>query len=62
MQTTVNRAFRIASLDAIQLENECLSISALPDVGARIYDLIWKPSGRNFLWHNPRIAPQPYPN
>lgn len=26
-----------------------------------IYDLIWKPTGRNILWHNPRIAPQRFP-
>ena len=29
--------------------------------GAKILDLIAKPSGQNFLWHNPRITPQPYP-
>ena len=33
----------------------------LPEVGAKIYDLIWKPTGRNILYHNPRIAPQVYP-
>ncbi len=33
----------------------------LPEVGAKIYDLVWKPTGRNILWHNPRIAPQAYP-
>lgn len=33
----------------------------LPEVGAKIYDLVWKPTGRNILWHNPRITPQTYP-
>ena len=33
----------------------------LPDVGAKIFDLIHRPTGFNFLWHNPRIQPQPYP-
>ena len=36
-------------------------IRVLPDLGAKIYDFVWKPTGRNFMWHNPRIAPQTYP-
>jgi Domain of unknown function (DUF5107) len=48
----------INGLPAVQFENEWLAISILPEVGAKLYDLIWKPSGRNFLWHNPRISPQ----
>jgi len=43
------------------LESDWLRASVLPEVGAKIYDLIWKPEGRNLLWHNPRILPQPYP-
>jgi Domain of unknown function (DUF5107) len=61
MSPTVNAEARIHGLHAIELENEWLRLSVLPEVGAKIYDLVWKPSGRNFLWHNPRILPQPYP-
>jgi hypothetical protein len=61
MLTRVDAAAKIASLDAVRLENDALSIGILPGVGAKIYDLIGKPSGKNFLWHNPRIEPQPYP-
>src|SRR5437870_548006 len=50
----------IHGLRAIQLENEWLNISILPDVGAKLYDLHWKPSRRDFLWHNPRILPQTF--
>jgi Domain of unknown function (DUF5107) len=50
----------INSLRAIQMENEWLALSILPDVGAKIYDLIWKPTGRNILWHNPRVLPQTF--
>ncbi len=49
------------SLQLYRLENECLSISVLPQVGAKIYDLVWKSTGQQFLWHNPRILPQCYP-
>jgi len=52
---------RINALRAVELENNWLKLSILPDVGAKIYDLISKRTGRNLLWHNPRIAPQPYP-
>lgn len=45
----------------IHLRNEFLDVTILPDLGAKIFDLIHRPTAHNFLWHNPRIAPQPYP-
>lgn len=51
----------INSLPSVHLENENISLSILPGVGAKIHDLIWKASGRDILWHNPRIRPQRYP-
>jgi hypothetical protein len=48
-------------MNAIRLQNDSLTLSVLPEVGAKIYDLLDLRSGYNFLWHNPRIAPQPYP-
>jgi len=60
MTTRVSSDARIHGLRAIELENDWLRVSILPDVGAKIYDLIWKPTGRNILWHNPRIYPQSY--
>lgn len=51
----------LSGVRTLELENRWLRVTVLPDVGAKIYDLIHKPSSRNALWHNPRIAPQPYP-
>jgi hypothetical protein len=48
----------IHEVQAVVLENDWIRASVLPAVGAKIYDLIWKPTGRNTLWHNPRILPQ----
>jgi hypothetical protein len=48
-------------LSALELENKWLKLRILPELGAKIYDLIWKPSGKNILWHNPRIVPQTFP-
>jgi hypothetical protein len=50
----------ICGLQAVQLENPWLRARILPEVGAKIYDLVWKPTGRNFLWCNQRIPPQRY--
>jgi hypothetical protein len=40
---------------AVILENELLRLSVFPDLGAKVYDLVYKPSMTNILWHNPRI-------
>jgi galactose mutarotase-like enzyme len=61
MLINLNVEARIHDLQAVVLENDWLRASVLPAVGAKIYDLIWKPRGRNILWHNPRILPQTYP-
>jgi hypothetical protein len=45
----------------IRLETSTLAVTLFPEVGAKIFDLIHRPTGHNFLWHNPRIAPRPYP-
>jgi hypothetical protein len=49
------------AVDAIALKNDFWELTILPEVGAKIYDLLWKASGKNYLWHNPRIQPQRYP-
>ena len=51
----------IRGLKTIELENDWFRVTILPEIGAKLYDLIWKWSGRNYLWHNQRIAPRPYP-
>lgn len=57
-------AVKDTSLDGLrllQLENDWLSLSILPEVGAKILTLFDKQSGRQILWENPRIRPQSYP-
>jgi len=50
--------WRYHDLRAIVLENARLRLTLLPELGAKIYDLILKPADRNFLWHNPRLEPR----
>jgi hypothetical protein len=49
-------------LQVLRLENDLLCIDVLPELGAKIYNFVHKPSGRNLLWHNPTLPParQPY--
>ena len=43
-------------LDGIVLESDQVSLSVFPAAGGKIMDLVHRPSGRNLLWHNPRIG------
>ena len=45
---------------AIVLENELLRITMLPDLGGRVYQLIFKPTGNNEMYENPVIKPSPW--
>ena len=49
-------------MQVLRLENDRLCIDVLPELGAKIYNFVHKPSGHNLLWHNPTLPParQPY--
>lgn len=49
--------WRLDGLRTVILENQYLRITILPQLGARIYELIYKPHDVNLLWTNPRIPP-----
>jgi hypothetical protein len=57
----VDTNWSIHGLRAIILENSLLRAVILPEVGARIYQIIYKPHDSNLLWTNPRIAPAKVP-
>ena len=52
---------RLHGLRLIRIENDWLSLDVLPELGAKIYSLVHKPSGRDLLWHNPRLTPEAAP-
>ena len=41
------------------LENDVLRVTVLPQVGGMIESLVHKPSGRDLLYHHPRVVPRP---
>jgi hypothetical protein len=61
LSVRVDTSEKIGCLDVVAVENECVRVSILPNLGAKIYDIIDKDSGREVLWHNPRIRPQRVP-
>src|SRR5262245_60270164 len=44
-------------LKVVRLQNDLICLDVLPELGAKIYNFVSKPSGRNLLWHNPHITP-----
>jgi hypothetical protein len=51
----------IGDLRVVAVENEHIRLTILPGLGAKIYDIVHKGSGKNILWHNPRIRPRRVP-
>jgi hypothetical protein len=46
-----------ANYTLLILENRYLSVSFLPELGGRIYEVVFKPTGNNELYRNPVIKP-----
>lgn len=51
----VNRTFNL-----VILENDYLKVSLLPELGGRIYQAIFKPTGNNIFYQNPVLKPSPW--
>ena len=59
--TLVDVNWQYHDLQVVHLENDLISIDVLPELGAKIYNFVHRPSDRNLLWHNPRIPPARQP-
>jgi hypothetical protein len=46
-------------LQLVHLENDLVSVAVLPQLGAKIWSFIHRPSATDLLWHNPRLGPAP---
>jgi len=45
---------------AIVLENEYLKLTFLPDLGGRLYEVLFKPTGHRETYRNPVLKPSPW--
>jgi hypothetical protein len=48
-------------LRAVHLENEFLRVVILPEAGAKIWQITYKPLGADLLWNNAKVAPAHLP-
>jgi hypothetical protein len=61
MATRVDTDWKYCGLQVVRLENEVICLDVLPELGAKVWNLIHKPADRNLLWHNPHLPPRPQP-
>ena len=58
---TVNPGPPLHGLRTILIENSRVRVVLLPEVGARIWQITYKPLNSDLLWNNPNLAPSRQP-
>jgi hypothetical protein len=61
MAARIDLDWKYRDLQIVRLENDLLCLDVLPDLGAKVWNIVHKPTGRNLLWHNPHLLPQRQP-
>src|SRR5262249_3778322 len=51
----VDTALTHEGVAGIALETDLLRVTLFPEAGAKILDLVHRPTGENLLWRNPRV-------
>jgi hypothetical protein len=57
MSVRFDAHWQYRGLRALVLENEQLRAVILPELGAKVWSLVYKPIDREMLWHHPRVHP-----
>jgi galactose mutarotase-like enzyme len=57
----IERSGSYPPYEAVTLENRDLRVVVLPELGGRIWSIVYKPLDREILWHNPHVEPQRIP-
>jgi len=61
MTVTVDTDWTYRDIRTVILENDLLKVVVMPDLGAKIWQITYKPRGKDLLWHNPRLKPRQLP-
>jgi len=61
MKLSVNTDWSYQGLRTVVLENRLLRAIILPEAGAKIWQITYKPFDADLLWNNPRIGPARLP-
>src|SRR5579859_1822091 len=56
-QITIQPGVAVHGLQAIEMENEFLRLVVLPEAGAKVWQIHYKPAAVDLLWNNPSLAP-----
>jgi hypothetical protein len=57
----IDTNWRYHGFRAVVVENSQLRLVILPELGGKLWSLVYKPVDREIFWHNPRTAPRPAP-
>ncbi len=57
-EVSVNTDWSYRGMRTVALENGSLRVIILPEAGAKIWQITYKPLDAALLWNNPRIAPE----
>jgi hypothetical protein len=58
MTVTVDLNWTYNDIRTVVLENNLLRVVVMPDLGAKIWQITYKPRGKDLLWHHPRLKPR----
>ncbi len=61
MELGATTDWKYRELSTVVLENRFLRLVILPEAGAKIWQITYKPHDADLLWNNPRIAPARQP-
>jgi hypothetical protein len=60
-RSTVSTDWSFHGLQALVLRNEHLTVVVLPGLGGKVWEIHDQLTGRQLLWHHPRLTVQPVP-
>jgi len=58
MTVRVDTDWSYRGIPVVVLENELLRVTVMPELGAKIWQLVYKPAGKELLWRHPRLKPR----
>lgn len=61
MTVKVDTNWIYQDIRTIILENDLLRVVIMPDLGAKLWQITYKPRGKDLLWQNPRLSPRKLP-
>ena len=57
----IDEHWHYRGLRALVVENSQLRLVILPELGGKLWSLVYKPYDREIFWHHPRVEPRPPP-